>query len=83
MFVIKSVSEEGIFYLCKNWNRQKMIWRKWVVLEKDVYKTEKGALCALTKLLKIMDEYKSDIFYLCEIDPKTYEIREKYQISVN
>lgn len=35
------------------------------------------------KLLKIMDEYKSDIFYLCEKDPVTYEIREKYQISVN
>ena len=83
MYAIKSVSEDGIFYLCKNWNHQRMIWRRWVELKKDVYKTEKGALCALTKLLKIIDEYKSDIFYLCEIDPVTYEVREKYQISVN
>ena len=69
MFTIKSVSSDGTYYLVKNWREKKTFWKlASEIRAKDMYKREQDAVSALTKLLKVMDEYKSDTFTLIETD---------------
>lgn len=69
MFTIKSVSEEGTYYLNKDWKKNKSFWKHGSEIKKEqMFKTASAAKCSLTKLLKVMDDYLSDKFTLIEID---------------
>ena len=69
MFTIKSVSEEGIYYLVNGWDRHKAFWKSRENLKSDMlFKSAADAKRSLTKLLKIMPEYKTDKFEIVKID---------------
>ena len=68
MYTIKSTSEDGVFYLVKNWRKHKAIWISKNALGKDMlFKRPQDAWASLSKLLKVMDEYANDTFELVEI----------------
>ena len=82
MFTVKSVSDEGEFYLVKNWRKAKAIWKHREIQPEYMYKTESAAKGSLSKLLKVMDEYKTDKFFIVETDENNRIISEKaYQIA--
>lgn len=60
-YTIKSESSEGIYYLVKNWEKNKTFWNKLENIKQNMlYKTESVAKASITKLLKSMPEYKDD-----------------------
>lgn len=68
-YTIKSISNEGIYYLVKGWHKEGAIWipEKKVKANLDYYKekffsTPSGAKASLTKLLKVMTDYETDNF---------------------
>ena len=68
MYTIKSTSEDGIFYLVKDWRKNKAIWIKKERLKQTMlFKRPQDAWSSLTKLLKVMDEYRTDNFELVKI----------------
>lgn len=68
-YTIKSESDEGIYYLVKGWDKHKTFWIEPKRLKHDMlYKTESVAKASLTKLLKIMEDYRSDKFSLVFIN---------------
>lgn len=74
-YTIKSTSEEGIYYLVNGWNKCKTFWfnEKSVLEDKEnakrfFFNTQGQAKASLTKLLKIMDDYKKDSFELVEFE---------------
>ena len=77
MFTIKSISNEGMYYLVKNWDKQKTFWKTKNKLsyKTDLYNTESSAKASMTKLLKVMEEYAEDRLYLIEMSDKGEEIR--------
>ncbi len=69
MFTIKSVSKDGTYYLVRDWRKKRTFWKLGSeIRHEDMYKRAQDAMSALTKLLKVMDEYKSDRFYIVETD---------------
>ena len=64
-YVIESVSDEGKYYLVNGWNRNKALWTK--ERGKALFNTPGQAKASLTKLLKVMDDYASDTFYMLKI----------------
>ena len=78
-YVIQSVSEEGIYYLCNGWHKHKALWVKYGELSKAIFKTPAQAKSSLTKLLKVMDDYKNDHFSICELHDN-YDIIVKEEI---
>lgn len=69
MFTIKSISDEGTFYLNKNWEKNRSFWKYGSEIRaEDLYKTASAAKGSLTKLLKVMGEYLADSFFLVETD---------------
>ncbi len=70
-YTIKSTSDEGVYYLVSGWKKYMRYWVTEQELTPDMlFKTVKTAKGNLTKLLKIMDEYKNDTFELVEFDMK-------------
>lgn len=68
MYTIKSTSDEGVFYLVKDWRKHKAIWvRKDKLRPTMLFKRPQDAWGSLTCLLKIMDEYVTDKFELEQI----------------
>ncbi len=68
MYTIKSTSEDGVYYLVKDWRKNKAIWATKNELDRTMlYKRPQDAWANLTKLLKVMDEYATDDFELVEI----------------
>lgn len=68
MFTIKSVSEEGVYYLVNHWEKHKTFWIEPNKVKKSMLFTRpQDAKRSLTKLLKIMEDYKTDEFELIEI----------------
>ena len=68
MFTIKSTSDEGVYYLVKDWRKNKAIWiTKERLTPKMLFKRPQDAWASLTCLLKVMDEYADDEFELVEI----------------
>ena len=70
---VKSESAEGTYYLVNGWNKYRAFWYKDSLLEKHPYLKERTffksigyAKGNLTKLLKIMPEYKDDKFTFIE-----------------
>ena len=83
MYTIKSVSKEGVYYLVNHAKDYKTYWvEKRDLKPKMLYDRAADAKASLTKLLKIMTEYRADKFYLVKIN--TYgniESEEELQMS--
>jgi len=63
MYTIRSVSDEGVYYLVNGWNKHKTFWVNKEDLRKDMlFKRAGDAKRSLTKLLKIMPDYRLDDF---------------------
>jgi len=74
-YTIESSSPEGFYYLVNGWYKHFAFW----IRKKDysfnieyhlkliTFKTIGSAKTSLKKLLKIMPDYATDKFYLCEI----------------
>ena len=74
-YTIKSTSEEGIYYLVNGWEKCKTFWfnEKSVLEDKEnakrfFFNKPSQAKASLTKLLKVMDDYKRDSFELVEFE---------------
>ena len=64
-YTIKSVSEEGTYYLCKNWEKNKTFWKeKEFMTDGDLYKSPSYAVKYLKKVLEKMPGYTTDDFTL-------------------
>ena len=69
LYTIKSTSNEGVFYLVKDWRKNKAIWvRKEKLKSEMLFKRAQDAWASLTCLLKVMDEYATDKFELAEFE---------------
>jgi len=69
MFTIKSISDEGIYYLVNGWDRHKAFWKLKENLKPDMlFKSAADAKRSLTKLLKIMPDYATDKFEIVQMD---------------
>ena len=69
MFTIKSVSDEGTYYLVNHWNKAGTFWKSASQIRRsDMFKTAGQAKASLTKLLKVMDDYATDTFSIIETD---------------
>ena len=67
-FTIKSTSDEGIYYLVNHWEKHKAFWIKpEQVKQSMLFKRASDAKRSLTKLLAIMDDYRTDKFEVVEI----------------
>lgn len=65
MFSIKSISDEGEYYLVNHWYKYKSFWQHKNDLSLDsTFINAKDAKTSLTKLLKTMPEYGRDTFTL-------------------
>ena len=72
-YTIKSVSDEGVYYLMNGWNKCKTFWFSEESVLKDVENAKRfffnkpsQAKASLTKLLKVMEDYRNDIFEVVE-----------------
>lgn len=72
-YTIKCTSKEGIFYLVNGWNKAKTFWFSEETVSEDIEKAKEfffkkphHAKSSLTRLLKIMEDYKDDKFELVE-----------------
>lgn len=72
-YTIKSTSEEGVYFLVNGWNKFKTFWLKETEFKRcpDYYKewlfsSPSTAKATLTKLLKVMPEYETDVFEVVE-----------------
>ena len=69
MYTIKSTSEDGVYYLVKDWRKHKAIWiTEEKINPQMLFKRPQDAWASLTKLLKVMDEYATDDFELVTIE---------------
>lgn len=73
-YTIRSISEEGAYYLVNGWNKCKTFWfNEKSVLEdtenakRFFFNTPAQARASLTKLLKVMPDYAGDEFAVVEI----------------
>lgn len=67
-FTIKSISDEGVYYLVNHWNKHKTFWVKKEKLKPSMlFKSVAYAKRSLNRLLKIMDDYRNDKFEVVEI----------------
>ena len=83
-FTIKSISEEGTYYLVKDWRKNKAIWIKEDKLKQEhLYKSANTSIRALEKLLNAMDEYADDKFNIVCITNGNIVEREKLSIQNN
>lgn len=81
-YTIESSSPEGVYYLVNGWYKYFAFWiRKKDFIENKTrylpmitFKTKGSAKANLTKLLKIMPDYATDKFYLCEIHAGGYVV---------
>ncbi len=67
-YAILSVSSEGEYFLVNGWKRNRAFWISGEPSFLTNFKRKQDAITSLTKLLKVMDDYESDTFYLCEVD---------------
>lgn len=64
-YTIKSVSEEGTYYLCKNWNKNKTFWKEEDCLnDSDLYKSPSYSIRSLKKVLEKLPDYATGKFTL-------------------
>lgn len=72
-YTIKSDSDEGVYYLVNGWNKCKTFWLSEESVLKDVenakqffFNKPSQAKASLTKLLKVMEDYRNDNFEVVE-----------------
>ena len=64
-YTIQSVSEEGTYYLCKNWNKNKTFWKeKDCLKDSDLYKSPSYSIRSLKKVLEMLPDYATGKFTL-------------------
>lgn len=66
-YTIRSISDEGTYYLVNGWNKNNALWVNEKDIHKAVFKTEGQAKASLTKLLKVFPEYATDTFNLIKL----------------
>ncbi len=67
LYTIKSISDDGVYYLVNDWYSHGTFWAKESELRKSMlFKRAQDAKASLTKLLKLFDEYKNDKFEVVE-----------------
>ena len=66
-YVIRSKSDDGTYFLVNGWNKLKRIWAK-RYLPDTYFHTKGAAKSSLTRLLKVMPEYRFEIFDILHID---------------
>ena len=74
-YTIRSTSEEGVYYLVNGWNKCKTFWfnERSVLEDKEnakrfFFNSPSRAKASLTKLLKVMSDYKDDYFEIVEFE---------------
>lgn len=68
-YTIKSTSDEGIYYLVNGWNTHKKFWEEPKKMKKSMFfQRPADAKRSLSKLLKVMDEYRTDTMELVSVD---------------
>ena len=61
------MSDEGTYYLVNHWKKAGRFWKLSSELKHDeMFSTPQAAKVSLTMLLKVMDCYASDFFFLVE-----------------
>lgn len=67
-FTIKSTSAEGVYYLTKDWRKNRTLWvGRNALRQEHLYKTAGHAKAGLKALLKVMTEYTHDEFAVVHI----------------
>ena len=67
-YTIKSISPEGVYFLVNHWEQHKAFWVEPEKFKESMFfKRAYDAKRSLTKLLKVMDDYRTDEFMLVEI----------------
>lgn len=68
-YTIKSTSDEGVYFLVNGWEKHNTFWISEAEVNKDIKKAKakffsapRFAKASLTKLLKVMDDYRNDHF---------------------
>lgn len=68
LYTIKSTSAEGVYYLVNGWEKHKTFWKRPEFFKKSMaFRRSQDAKRSLTKLLKVMEDYRTDEFELIEI----------------
>ena len=74
-YTIKSTSNEGVYYLVNGWNKCKTFWFNEKSVLEDTENAKRfffnkpaQAKASLTKLLKVMNDYKNDNFEIVEFE---------------
>jgi hypothetical protein len=82
MFTIKSVSDEGTYYLVNGWSKHKTFWKERNLLKPNMlFNSAKTAKMSLNKLLKVMSDYLQDEFTVVEID-ENGKITERNRLEI-
>ena len=68
MYTIRSVSEDGVYYLVNGWRKHKAFWSKTADPVRNGFKTDGLAERQLDKLLATMPEYGKDKLTLVMFD---------------
>lgn len=67
-FTIKSISNDGVYFMVRDWRKNKAIWVSVNKLKQEyLYKFANTCIKALEKLLNVMDEYATDKFVVVSI----------------
>lgn len=66
-YTIRSTSSEGVYYLVNGWDKNHAFWVEEQHIDKAIFKTAGQAKASLTKLLKVMDDYRTDTFELVAV----------------
>lgn len=80
-YTIKSTSDEGVYFLVNGWQKCRTFWFSEKSVLEDIENAKKHffnkpsqAKASLTKLLKVMDDYKTDKFEVVCIDKNESEV---------
>ena len=61
-YTSRSTSADGVYYLVNGWNKYRTFWVNENHIETATFKTLGQAKTSLTKLLKVMEDYRTDLF---------------------
>lgn len=65
---IRSISQDGEFYLVSGWGKFKGFWVKQSELRPEMmFSAERYAKRSLDRLIQVMPEYKHDTFHIVEV----------------
>lgn len=67
MIRVKSISNEGTYYLVNGWNKHKKFWSDKENDSRCLFKDLRSAKTSITKLMKIMPDYIDDEIYYEEV----------------